>query len=264
MLNKEKVKKIYFAGVCLGLLLGVFIYCIQPLRWEAVALVKLGQIHQPLMLISKNSQMGVEFGNIESIPFVIERLMSNSFRIAAIDRVKGAGGAALLEVDKCDCLSIKPLKNDEGLILKLVGSNPELVSQSVMAVYEELKYQHKLLLNNFITSFKKSSLVEESEIENISKTIALIDKSIKTKNHADDASLTKLILNMELNRELVAKRGILSEHKLFIENFENIETQLVGSVSVKEKLIFPSLWRTSLLSMLFGLFLSIVWVRWKR
>ncbi|PPK74144.1 hypothetical protein B0F87_11175 [Methylobacter tundripaludum] len=257
MFNMERSTKVYLTGAVLGLLFSVLLYATQAVRWEAQALVRLAQ--------TSTSQQS-EFKAIEDVPVVIERLKSRSFMSEVIKRAKTDGVADILNQDKCNCLTIKLIKNNDALIISVLGSAPELAKISTDAVVEELKFKHSILLDNYKSGIEHKALALDRETEALSKNIAVLAESMQmSKDKADDAqAVSKGILIMTMQTDLEKKRSQSTELRDLISSFHSRGTELLEPIFVREKRLFSSLWRACLFGTLLGVFFSVLWVRWKR
>jgi len=251
----ERSTKVYLAGAVLGLLFSVLLYATQAVRWEAQALVRLAQ--------TSTSQQS-EFKAIEDVPVVIERLKSRSFMSEVIKRAKTDGVADILNQDKCNCLTIKLIKNNDALIISVLGSAPELAKISTDAVVEELKFKHSILLDNYKSGIEHKALALDRETEALSKNIAVLAESMQmSKDKADDAqAVSKGILIMTMQTDLERKRSQSTELRDLISSFHSRGTELLEPIFVREKRLFSSLWRACLFGTLLGVFFSVLWVRW--
>jgi len=205
-----------------------------------------------------------EFKAIEDVPVVIERLKSRSFMSEVIKRAKTDGVADILNQDKCNCLTIKLIKNNDALIISVLGSAPELAKISTDAVVEELKFKHSILLDNYKSGIEHKALALDRETEALSKNIAVLAESMQmSKDKADDAqAVSKGILIMTMQTDLERKRSQSTELRDLISSFHSRGTELLEPIFVREKRLFSSLWRACLFGTLLGVFFSVLWVRW--
>ncbi|MDO9399234.1 MAG: hypothetical protein Q7T79_00895 [bacterium] len=257
----ERSTKVYVAGAVLGLLLGVLLYAFQPVRWEAQALVRLAQTST-----SQQNQITSEFNAIEDVPVVIERLKSRSFMSEVIKRAKTDGVADILNQDKCNCVTIKLIKNNDALIISVVGSTSELAKISADAIVEELKFKHSVMLDEYKSGIEHKALDVDRETEALSKNIAILADSMQSgKDKADDAqAVSKGILIMTMQTDLEKKRSQSTELRDLMSSFHSRGTELLEPIFVKDKRLFSSLARACLFGTLSGVFLSVLWVRWNK
>jgi flagellar biosynthesis regulator FlaF len=237
------------------------LYAIQPVQWEAQALVRLAQT-----AASQQNQIISEFNAIEDVPVVIERLKSRSFMSEVIKRAKTDGVADILNQDKCNCVTIKLIKNNDALIISVVGITPELAKISADAVVEELKFKHSVMLDEYKSGIEHKALAVDRETEALSKNIAVLADSMRTgKDKADDAqAVSKGILIMTMQTDLEKKRSQSTELRDLMSSFHSRGTELLEPIFVKDKRIFSSLVRACLFGTLSGVFLSVLWVRWNK
>jgi len=259
MFNMERSTKVYLAGAVLGLLFGVLLYSTQAVRWEAQALVRLAQT-----ATGQQNQITSEFNAVEDVPVVIERLKSRSFMSEVVKRAKTDGVADILNQDKCNCLTIKLIKNNDALIISVVGNTPELAKISADAVVEELKFKHSILLDNYKSGIEHKALALDRETEALSKNIAVLAESMQmSKDKADDAqAVSKGILIMTMQADLEKKRSQSVGLRDLMSSFYSRGTELLEPIFVREKRLFSSLWRACLFGTLLGVFFSVLWVRW--
>ena len=257
----EKSTKVYLAGAVLGLLFSVLLYAIQPVRWEAQALVRLAQT-----ATSQQNQVTSEFNAIEDVPVVIERLKSRSFMSEVVKRAKTDGVADILNPDKCNCVTIKLIKNNDAIIISVIGNTSELAKISADAVVEELKSKHNVMLDDYKRGIEIKVLALDRETELLSKNISLLADSMKiSKDKTDDTqAVSKGILIMTMQVDLEKKRNQLIELRDLTSSFNSRGTELLEPIFVREKSLFSSLWRAGLFGTLLGIFLSVLWVRWNK
>lgn len=255
MFNLQHSTKIYLAGAVLGLLSSLLLYAIQPVRWEAQALV-----------LVRMAQVSYEVETIDAIPIVMERFKSPSFRLAVTKRTKMDGVADIVNEDKCNCLSIKPIKNSGALIISVVGRTPELAKATADAVVDELKFKHSEMFGYYNDRVEYKILNLEREIESLSAGISLLTVSMKTNQNkaAQTEDVSKVVLIMNMQADLERRKVQAAELRDSISGFNSRGTQLLEPVFVKDKRLFSSLWRVCLFGALLGAFFSVLWVRWKR
>jgi len=255
MVNIQNSTKIYLAGAVLGLLFSVLLYAIQPVRWEAQALI-----------LNRNSNASYNVDVNDAIPIVLARLKSSSFRLAVTKRAKTDGVADILNEDKCACLIVKQIKNSGALNISVVGRTPELAKATVEAIVEELKANNSAMLDYYISRINYRISVHNREMETISRSIDLLTNRINTSQDkaGETESLSKIILIMDMRANLEKKKEQSIDLQEHLDFLYNRGTELLEPVFVKEKRLFFSLWRVCLFGALLGAFFSVLWVQWKR
>ena len=234
----------YIAGVVLGLLVGVVLYFVQPVQWKGQALVRIGQITQ-----NQNQS------SIEPLPNLIERIKSRSFVLAVAKRAKNSEIEELLDIDKRSGLTVKPVKNSDALIITVIGSSAELVQNSIDSVVAEIISKHDAILDVYQADIRKELSRLDFEIDVLSKRLATI-LDIKDLAVGFEVITIQYYLDYKMNRASGLRESISSA---------NIRpTSLIEATSISEKRVFSKLWRACLFGTLAGVFLSVLWVRWKK
>jgi hypothetical protein len=261
MFNIKKRMRDYIVGVVLGLLAGAVLYFVQPVQWKGQALVRIGQISQ-----NQNQNQNQNIYSIEPLPTLVERLKSRSFVLAVAKRAKNSEIGELLDIDKRSGLTVKPVKNSDSLIITVIGGSAELVQDSIDSVVAELISKHDAILDAYQADIRKELSRLDFEIDVLSKRLATIldsnvvdrGKSVEERNFAFGFEVIELQHNLDykLNRASVLRESISSA---------NIRpTSLIEPTFVSEKRVFSKLWRACLFGTLSGVFLSVLWVRWKK
>ena len=196
------------------MLFGVLTYVVQPVRWEAHALVRLASY-----------QTSISTSMLESAPIVIERLRTPSFLVAATERAKSNHVKISQDYDKCKCVQAKLVgyKDDLSVLMITVDSNDPASSLGAAdSVVKQLQFKHKELLDQY--------KVEASRVVHLQRNIDCINNKIPQNIIAD---------------------------------FNLINTRLLEPIFVEEHRLFSSLLKALLFGSVLGIFLSVVWMRFK-
>lgn len=243
MLRTLKFIKNYLIGILLGMLFGVLTYVVQPVRWEAHALVRLASYQTSIL---------------ETAPIVIERLKTPSFLVAATERAKSNHVKISKDYDKCKCVQAKLVgyKDDMSVLMITVDSNdPASSLGAVDSVVKQLQFKHKELLD-------QNKVEVENGVALIQRNIDSINSKLKLIKDQPALSDSRSIL-MELMQTRFAAENRLYTHQNFPSNFNVLNTRLLEPIFVEEHRLFSSLLRALLFGSILGVFLSVVWMRFK-
>lgn len=245
-----KLKKIewYLIGTVLGLLAGALLYFVQPVKWKGQVLVRVGQISQ-----SQDSQSQ---DSIEPIPTVVERLKSRSFIQDVAEKAKRDEITALLNVDEDAGMIIKPIRNSDTLEIIVVSGSSELVRAAIEGVVAEIVSRHNTILEAYLAYFRKELARLDSEIDVLSKRMAVADVKPSEGREVMAGLLiiaTQTALEFKLNRASSLREAMSANIR---------PTSALEPPSISERRIFSSLWRACLLGALSGIFLSAIWIGW--
>lgn len=214
-----KFIKNYLIGILLGMLFGVLTYIVQPVRWEAHALLKLAH-YSTLTSPSPSSFI------LESAPIVIERLKTPSFLVAATERAKSNHVKISQDYDKCKCVQARLIgyKDDLSVLMITVDSNdPASSLGAVDSVVKQLQFKHQELLDQFKAESNSWAVLFQRNI---------------------DSTNNKILQNV-------------------IADYNITNTRLIEPVYVEEHRLFSSLLKALLFGSVLGIFLSVVWMRFK-
>lgn len=245
--------KWYLFGGSLGLVLGVCLYFLQPVRWKGQALVRIGQFSQ-IQAQTGPSVYGTS--SIEPLSTVVERLKSLSFIKAVAQRAKREELTKLLDVDGNGGMVIRPTRNGDSLDITVSAGSEEMARTAIDAIVSELVSKHQAILNLYQADAQKELAQLGLQIEVLSKQMeAFVDKGLS----GDKAVAGLIILATQPVLEQKVNRAFELRESLSGANTR--PTSLVEATAVSEKRAFTSLWRTALLGMLLGLAISITWLR---
>ena len=251
MLNIKKMRG-YIVGVVLGLLVGLALYYVQPVQWKGQVLVRIGQT-------SQNQ-------SIEPLPTLVERLKSHSFALAAAKRANNNDIGELLDVDKGSGLTVKPVKNSDSVIITVIGGSAEMVQASIDSIVAELIYKHDAILDAYQVDIRKEISRLDFEIDALSKRMATIldGKMVASGKPAKERDLVVGFEVIGIQHDLDYKLNRASVLRESISSINIRPTSLLEPSFISEQRIFSKLWRACLFSALLGVFLSVVWIRWKK
>lgn len=234
MFNKSPILKKYLIGALLGLLVVVLLHYVAPRKFTAEALIQVGV---------NSENVGIEAPGV-----IMERLKSSHFVSAVAKRANQVEIIKFLDIKRGADYTVKPIKDSNALIIKIVGDSEEFVRTTMDAVVEEIISVHADILykNNSLT--RSYLLKNEARLTDLNKRIAAIDAADAGKQDASRVT-------MQLIRELIHNN--FSDRAL--RQFAERNTSLVYPISVLEKNIFNPLWRASLFGALFGVFVIFLW-----
>ena len=233
--NKNSVLK-YLLSICMGVCLSVFAYYLQPERWKAEALLKLGSPS-------------------ESAEAAIERIKSKSFIKAVADRSKVIEVAALLRYDQGAGMKLKSVRNSDLVALTVVGASSELVRISIESLVSELISRHDEIFNQFRAGIQKELEVLDSEIPVLVRRVKSLEESGSYAKSVDGL----LILSTQSALERKLERSSKLRESISASNLRR--TAIMESIYVEEDLIIPSLRISCLLGLLMGICFAYVFSR---
>jgi len=238
-----------FGGALLGGILGLAIAFAVPAKWEASALVRIGQL-------GSNGSTG---SVVEPALQTIDRITNKSFQ----NDVLKSQGLSTSEDDAIarnfrDTLKVKLEKS--GLIsLAVRADSPEKAKLHMSAVINEIKAVHVKMIaptiNRWYQELKsvelelKRASMESDRLENLLNGQS--DKS-KEKSFAQATLLGNLLFAREGEQKSLRDRKRMLEEQLSPER--TFTTQELGRVEVSEKPVFPK----KSLFIVAGLFLGLL------
>lgn len=247
--------KRYLIGAMLGLLAGAILYFVQPVKWKAQALVRVGQTSQ--------NQNQNSFP-IEPLPTVVERLKSRAFVEAVAKRAKKNEVVALINIEEKAGMTIQPTKNSDSIVITIVDGSSELARTTTDAVVNELIFKHNVILQTYQNDIIKELSKLDAEADALSKRIVMATEAMRIPNcnFSEGRGAVAGFFIMMLQRDLEFKLNRSSLLREAISSVNNRSTSLLEPVSISERRLFSSLWRASLLGALSGILLSAIWIRW--
>jgi hypothetical protein len=233
----------YVFGAVLGLLAGALLYFVQPVKWKGQVLVMVGKVYQ-----GQNS--------IEPFLTVVKRLKSRSFIQGVAEKVKRDEINALLNFDEDAGMNITPIRKNNSMEISVVGGSEELVRAAIEGVVAEIVFKHNAIIEPYRAFTRKELARLYSEIDVLSKRMALADVKQSVGRVATESMLiiqTQSALERKLNRAGSLREAIWAKFR---------PTYAIDPPSVSEWRRFSSIWRACLFGALSGIFLSAVWIRW--
>ncbi len=247
-----------FGGALLGGILGLAIAFAVPAKWEASALVRIGQLGSNGSTGSTGSN-GSTGSVVEPALQTIDRITNKSFQ----NDVLKSQGLSTSEDDAIarnfrDTLKVKLEKS--GLIsLAVRADSPEKAKLHMSAVINEIKAVHVKMIaptiNRWYQELKsvelelKRASMESDRLENLLNGQS--DKS-KEKSFAQATLLGNLLFAREGEQKSLRDRKRMLEEQLSPER--TFTTQELGRVEVSEKPVFPK----KSLFIVAGLFLGLL------
>lgn len=245
--NKYK----YVSGLLFGILVGVIFYLIQPVKYKAHALIKIGQCAQNYC------------NNIESANLIIERVKLPAFIRSVAARAKTDDILWVLNENEGSGLTFKQLKTGDALLITIVSETPNLAKITAESIVEELIQTNVQIADLYLSNKRKEILILDHEIDAISRISDKLLISIANLKFekVQDLLLFNLIamqntLEYKRNRSLSLQDSVL--------NFSEGGIRLLEPIVETKHLIFQTLWRPCILGGLLGLVLSFVWIRLKK
>lgn len=239
MFNKSPILKKYLIGALLGLLVAVLLHYVAPRKFTAEALIQIG--------------VNSENVDIEAPGVIMERLKSSHFVSAVAKRANQVEIIKFLDIKRGADYMVKPIKDSNALIIKIVGDSEEFVRTTMDAVVEEIISVHADILYKNNLPIRSELLKSEAILADLNKRIATIDAADAGKQNA--LSVTMQLMELQRLKELVRNNS----SDIALRQFAARNTSLVYPISVLEKNIFNPLWRASLFGALFGIFVIFLW-----
>jgi len=254
---KLKLMEGYLIGAVLGLLVGALLYVVQPVRWEAKTLIKFGHISGRL---------------IEEQQVVAERLKTSSFVQAVAKRAKKDEIVGLLDVNQDAGLGFSIIKNTDAAVISVTSKSLDLAQISIECVVAELVSKHNRIAEDYQKSMRSDISRLDSEINALTKRIPTtdyLDAANRKTSEGRDVAAGFAILAKQHDVEyktnlLEGKKQELLKIKSEANSKNFLQTDYIEPISIREKRIFSSLWRACLFGALSGIFLSAIWIRWKK
>jgi hypothetical protein len=232
-------------GAVLGLGAGALTYLIQPIQWDATALVGVGQI----LSVKRDGPPAL----IEELLTVEERVKSPSFAAAALARMKSGTSNGISQDEYDEELSAKPIRNTNTLLISFVGKSPEIANAALHSVVDELLAKHALLFN-------QTQADAQAEIANLNLEIESLSKKIATSpNGRSDVSgnLSLDLWRHELDDD-IHRAGVLRDS---VSSMNMRPTSLLEPISVTERRMIKSPWRACLFGAIAGVAASLILIR---
>ena len=239
MFNKSPILKKYLIGALLGLLVAVLLHYVAPRKFTAEALIQIGV---------NSENVGIEGPGV-----IMERLKSSHFVSAVAKRANQVEIIKFLDIKRGADYTVKPIKDSNALIIKIVGDSEEFVRTTMDAVVEEIISVHADILYKNNLPIRSELLKSEAILADLNKRIATIDAADAGKQNA--LSVTMQLMELQRLKELVRNNS----SDIALRQFAARNTSLVYPISVLEKNIFNPLWRASLFGALFGIFVIFLW-----
>lgn len=239
MFNKSPILKKYLIGALLGLLVAVLLHYVAPRKFTAEALIQVGV---------NSENVGIEAPGV-----IMERLKSSHFVSAVAKRANQVEIIKFLDIKRGADYTVKPIKDSNALIIKIVGDSEEFVRTTMDAVVEEIISVHADILYKSNSLTRSDLLKNEARLTDLNKRIAAIDAADAGKQ--DELRVMMQLIELQRIRELIHNNS--SDRAL--RQFAERNTSLVYPISVLEKNIFNPLWRASLFGALFGVFVIFLW-----
>lgn len=241
-----------FLGGILGLVIAVMI----PAKWEAGALIRVGQF---------GSSNGIKGSEIEPTLQVVDRIKSKSFQN---DVLKNLGISTDESDDEAndfrDALKVKLEKSDL-IALSIRCDSPEKAKKNLSAVIAEVKQAHKQLLtptldrlNLELASIEQDLKKASAESERLVKSLDGRTDSLNDKSFSQAALLSNILLTRESELRNLRERkreieDILSPERTFV-------TREIGRIEVADKPAFPKKSLFSIFGSFIGLLLTVLWI----
>ena len=249
---------ILLGGALIGGVLGLVIAFALPAKWEANAIIRVGQF----------GKVEVKGEAIEPPLQVVDRIKNKSFQN---DVLKSLGLATDEDEPDAklfrDTLKVK-LEKSELINLSLRGMSADEAKQNMSAVVKELKNIHIRMsaptvsrwhqeLESIELELKKAS----NEADRLAKSLGGQSDALSDRNFSQAALLSNILIAREVELRSFRDRKRVLEEQLSPER--TFPTDVMGRIEVSEKPVFPkkSLFTLAglFIGLLLGLLLSILW-----
>lgn len=253
---------VLLSGALLGAASGLAIALIVPAKWEASALIRVGQLGSSnaggTKSVIEPSQQ------IEPSSQVVDRIKNKSFQNDVLNKL----GISTDEDDDDaakdfrESLKVKLEKSDLiGLTIR--GNSPEEANKSLSAVIAEVKQTHTNMLTPSIYRLQQELASTEQELKKASaeseRLIKSLDgktDSLNDKSFSQAALLSNILLARESELENVRDRKRELEEMLSPER--TFATKEIGRVEVSKKPVFPKKSLFTVIGLFFGLLLGVL------
>jgi hypothetical protein len=240
-------------GALIGSVLGLAIAFIQPLEWEAKALIRTGQL----------GIAGGEENAIEPSLQTVDRVKSKSFQN---DVLKNLGIST--DEDDVDAelfrnsLKVK-LEKSELINLSLRANSPDEVKQHMDAVVSELKNIHVKMSEPSVKRWHQElELVEQelkqvsTEAERLAKSLGGQSDSLNDRNFSQAALLSNVLIAREGELRVFRDRKRMLEDSLSPER--TFSTNVLGRIEVSPRPVFPKKSLFVMVGLIMGLLLGVL------
>jgi hypothetical protein len=233
-----KKMKIYAIGTVMGLMGGVVIDMIQPIRWEGEVLVTVGHIRADTQLL-------------EGVQTSIERIKSKSFIQSVVERMKSEPASLVKDISSVG-VSARPIRspNPNGIIITVVANSKEKAEVVANAVTQELLSRHKVI-------FDQQQAVIRSQLSIIDANAERIEKLMAAAEGRRSDAINAAIIRLQHDLDGTVDRS------LSLRMFRNEMTmsQQLEPVSVSERRWFSLAWQAWLFGALLGFLAAFIWNR---
>jgi len=240
-------------GALLGGVLGLAIAFILPQKWEASALMRIGQLGNP----------GAAGIAIEPPLQTVDRIKNKSFQN---DVLKSLGVST--DEDNADAklfrdsLNVK-LEKSELISLTLRGPSADEVEQQMSAVVNELKNIHLKMsaptisrwhqeLETFELELKRAN----TEAERLAKSLDGRSDSFNDRNFSQAALLSNILIARQGELRAFRDRKLELEERLSPER--TYATDVLGRIEISTKPVFPKKSLFTLAGLFTGLFFGVL------
>ena len=269
----EKLREGWLAvvgGTVLGIAGAVLAIFLIPPKYEAMAIIQVGQIGQIQRgLISDGNKSNVRLRtvqpveSVESSVLAVERMRTPAFQERVFDRA-GAHGQLAVQVIKATATEASPL-----IELKVAGGSPEHLARIGESAVVELMQSEELLARPWIELIRGEIRLAEERIARVDKDVSdsgrLVLEGASKSNRAGDAALLAAIKERQQQDISVYRQTIAVAQAALAATrpAHAIEPFSVGGapVSPKRNLLFA-------LGTIGGLLAGVMWVfvsdAWRR
>jgi hypothetical protein len=240
-------------GALIGSVLGLAIAFIQPLEWEAKALIRIGQL----------GNAGAVGNAIEPSLQTVDRVKSKSFQNDVLKNL----GISTDEDDADaelfrDTLKVK-LEKSELINLSLRGKSPDEVKRHMDAVVSELKNIHVKMSEPSINRWHQELEWTEQELKQVSteaerlaKSLGGQSDSLNDKNFSPAALLSNVLMIREGELHAFQDRKRILEERLSPER--TFATNVLGQIEVSPRPVFPKKSLFVMAGLVMGLLLGVL------
>jgi len=240
-------------GALIGAALGLALAFILPAKWEANALIRVGQL----------GFVGIVANPIEPPLQLVDRIKNTSFqndvlRSLGVDTGEDDSDAKLFR----DTLKVK-LEKSELINLTLRGMSPDEAKLNMSAVVNELKAIHlRMSVPTTHRWHQELALIEselkhaKTEAEQLAKSLGAGAALLNDRNFPQAALLSNILIAREGELRSFRDRKLMLEEQLSPER--TFATDVLGRVHVSTDPVFPKKPLFAVAGLVMGLLLGVL------
>lgn len=244
--------KTWVSATAIGAALGTSVAFSLPPKYEASAIVRVGQVGQ----VTAGSTV------IEALPDVVERLQSPAFRRSVAEQLlgKSADGEALTqEMNRLKATPAKLIKGTNLVEINTQGKTPDEALKAAQLILQNLKERHRPL-------FEQALAQLQSRLAETTQNLTAIDKGCAAGGAANPAQGGAFVQLAQLTES--GRYATLRNQQLAIENallpLNTRPTDTIEPISVSDRPVSPKKGLIAAIGVLAGAMLGLLLVFSKR